>query len=274
MILEKGLQDIREFINEENAEIKKKYTYTSMLVALNDHTIQIQRALEEVRDEYNVILQSCLNAKTGITQPQVLSPGHMIQILRSSQDTFPRDLQVPVQLSEACTYLLINILTIETYIVGNNLVYIVKVPLVTHYVYDVYKVLPFPIRINGTKNKYTFIQPEKEYMLIDSTRQYYVKLMHENLNTCKKISEEKIVCKQDFPLLISHSTNDCEVLMLQPIRLIPKMCIQRVIELKEALWIPLQKNSGIYVSPATSQMTILCPDQQPTELEIKGNGHR
>jgi hypothetical protein len=53
-VLEKGLRDIKEFINKENGEIKQKYTYTSMLVALNDHAIQIQRALEEVKDEYDI----------------------------------------------------------------------------------------------------------------------------------------------------------------------------------------------------------------------------
>jgi hypothetical protein len=113
MALRKGLQDIREFINEENGEIKKKYTYPSMLVMLNDHAIQMQRALEEVRAEQNVIIQSCLSAKGGIIQSQMLSPSHMIQILGSSQESFPRDLQVPVQLSEAYTYLLINSLTVD-----------------------------------------------------------------------------------------------------------------------------------------------------------------
>jgi hypothetical protein len=72
MVLENGLQDIREFINEENAEIKRKYTYSSMLVTLNDHAMQIQRALDEEKDEYDVILQSCLNAKSRIVQTQVL----------------------------------------------------------------------------------------------------------------------------------------------------------------------------------------------------------
>ncbi|PNF34241.1 hypothetical protein B7P43_G17488 [Cryptotermes secundus] len=272
MILEKGLRDIRKFINEENGELKEKYTYTSMLVTLNDHAIQIQRALEEVKNEYDVILQSCLNARSGIIQPQVLSPGYLIQILKSSRDSFPRDLQVPVQLSEAYTYLLINVITIETYVVRGKLVYVVRVPLVTHHVYDIYKVIPFPIKVNETRNKYTFIQPDKEYMLIDSTRQYYVKLRQENLNTCKKMSEEQLVCKQDFPLLISHSSDDCEVSMLQPIRLVPRTCTQRVIELKETLWIPLKRNSWIYIAPVPSQMTILCPAQQPTELEIKNSG--
>jgi hypothetical protein len=78
LILEKGLQDIENFVNEENGEIKRKYAYTSMLVMLKDHAIQLQRALEEVKDEYNTIIQSCLSAKGGIIQPQVLSPNHMI----------------------------------------------------------------------------------------------------------------------------------------------------------------------------------------------------
>jgi hypothetical protein len=208
LILEKGLQDIKEFINKENGEIKRQYTYTSMLVILNDHAIQIQRALEEVKDECNIIIQSCLNVKKGIIQPQVLSPIHMIDILRSSQDLFPRGLQVPVQLTEAYAYLILNIITIDSYIVGSNLVYIVKVPLSTHFVYDIYRVIPFPMRINNTRFKYTFIQPEREYVLMDSTRQFYAKFKHENIRECREMSKEQIICKQNFPLLMSHSTND------------------------------------------------------------------
>jgi hypothetical protein len=60
--------------------------------------------------------------------------------------------------------------------------------------------------------------------------------------------------------------------MLQPIRLVPKTCSQRIVELKESLWISLKKNSWIYIAPVPSQMTILCPDQQPADLEIKDSG--
>jgi hypothetical protein len=58
---------------------------------------------------------------------------------------------------------------------------IVKVPLVTHFVYDIYKILPFIIIINETRYKYTCIQPEKGYLLIENTKQCYVKLRQENL---------------------------------------------------------------------------------------------
>jgi hypothetical protein len=272
MILEKGLQDIKNFINEENGELKRKYTYTSMLMVLNDHAIQLQRALEEVKDEYDIIIQSCLSAKTGVLQPRVLSPNHMIEVLKKSRDSFPRDLQAPVPLSDASAYLLINILAVDVYIVGNNLVYIVRIPLVTHHVYDVYRVLPFPIKINGTRSKYTFIQPEREYLLFDNTKQYYAKFRHEDIGRCKRLDKKHIICQQDFPLLVSHLANDCEVLMLQPIRAIPETCVQRILELTETLWIPLKDNSWIYVAPKANRMTVLCSEQNPTDLEIVGSG--
>jgi hypothetical protein len=196
----------------------------------------------------------------------------MIDVLRSSQDLFLRDLQVPVQLSEAYAYLLLNIITIDSYIVGSNLVYIVKIPLSTHFVYDIYRVIPFPMRINNTRFKYTFIQPEQEYVLMDSTRQFYAKLKHENIGECRKMSKEQIICKQNFPLLMSHLTNDCKILMLQPIRLVPKTCSQRVLELKETLWIPFKDNSWLYVAPVPSQMTVICSGQEPMDVELKDIG--
>jgi hypothetical protein len=153
----------------------KKDAYISMLVALNDHPVQIQRALDEVKDEYDILLQSCLSAKGRIIQPQALSPSHMIETLRSSQDSFHVIYKFQFHQMKL-TYSLINILGTETYIMGNNLMHIVKVPLVTHFVYDIYKVLPFPIKINETRYKYTCIRPEEEYLLIENTKQCYVKL--------------------------------------------------------------------------------------------------
>jgi hypothetical protein len=50
LVLEKGCDEIKKFINHENGEIKQKYTYTATMVALKDHAIQIQRALEEVKN--------------------------------------------------------------------------------------------------------------------------------------------------------------------------------------------------------------------------------
>jgi hypothetical protein len=70
-----------------------------------------------------------MNAHKGVMQPQILSPTHLIQVLKDSQNSFPRDLQVPSPLSEVYSYQLINIATIELYILDYKLVYMLKVPL-------------------------------------------------------------------------------------------------------------------------------------------------
>jgi hypothetical protein len=62
------------------------------------------------------------------------------------------------------------------HILGDKLVYMLKVPLTSHNVYDMYRILPFPIKVTDTKDKYTFMQPEREIILIDKTKQFYVRL--------------------------------------------------------------------------------------------------
>jgi hypothetical protein len=80
---------------------------------------------------------------------------------------------------------------------------------------------------------------------MDQTKQFYVRLTGTELNHCRKISEDRPVCKQRFPIQISHSTSDCEALMLQNIRMISKSCTQRILELRETLWTPLKDNSWL-----------------------------
>jgi hypothetical protein len=85
---------------------------------------------------------------------------------------------------------------------------------------DVYRILPFPIKVTDTKDKYTSIQQKKEIILIDKTKQFYVRLIQSELSYRRKVSDSRLVYKQKFPLQISHLTRDCETLTLQPIRMI------------------------------------------------------
>jgi hypothetical protein len=96
---------------------------------------------------------------------------------------------------------------------------------------------------------------------MDKTKQFYVRLTQSELNHCRKIGEDRLVCKQRFPIQISHSTSDCEALMLQPIRMIPKSCTQRILELRETLWTALKDNSWLFVAPVPDHLTTVCSDQ-------------
>jgi hypothetical protein len=128
------------------------------------------------------------------------------------------------------------------------------------------------MKAKDTINKFTFIQPEKEYIMLDTTKQFYGRLQHIDVGMCRKMSDNRLVCKQRFPLQVSHTTSDCEAQLLQPIRAIPKGFTKRILELRETLWTPLRDNSWIFMAPVTNHITVICPGQEPTEIEIKGSG--
>jgi hypothetical protein len=60
--------------------------------------------------------------------------------------------------------------------------------------------------------------------------------------------------------------------MLQPVRLVPQSCIQKIVESKETLWMSLTENAWIYVAPAPERLTVLCKGQNLTDTEIKDSG--
>jgi hypothetical protein len=91
-----------------------------------------------------------------------------MEILKISQDSFPRDLEVPVELSEDYVYFLYNIVNVEVYLVKGNLVYIVEVPLVMHSVFNVFEVIAFPVPRKGEEGAFTLIHPEKQFFIIDN----------------------------------------------------------------------------------------------------------
>ena len=94
-------------------------------------------------------------------QPQMLPPGRLIQILEIRQDSFPRGLEVPVVLSEAYVYVLFDIVKVDVYLVENNLVYTVQILLVIHSLFKVFRVIPFPMQVEGMEGRFTLIQPGK-----------------------------------------------------------------------------------------------------------------
>jgi hypothetical protein len=56
--------------------------------------------------------------------------------------------------------------------------------------------------------------------------------------------------------------------MSEPIRLIPHISTQGIVDLKKIIWIPLRDNVWIYVAPVPKRLTVLCIGQKPTDIEM------
>ena len=90
--------------------------------------------------------------------------------------SFPRALEVLIVLSEAYAYVLFYIVSVDVYLVENNLVHTVQVPLVMYSVFNMFRVISFLMQVKGMEGKFTLIQPEKVFIVTGNIKGFYSKL--------------------------------------------------------------------------------------------------
>jgi hypothetical protein len=96
--------------------------------------------------------------------------------MKASQSDLPSDLTLHVPVSAAYQNLVLRICDIDAFLKDDYLVYVIRLPLTNSVKYNVYHVLPLTIKIKDTVSKFTFILPEREYLLMDVFKYYYTML--------------------------------------------------------------------------------------------------
>jgi hypothetical protein len=194
-ILSKGMEEIAKHINEQDVEIKKMFTAYSMLLTINEHPMQLNRAIDECQREYKILIDAVLNSQKGVIQPQIITPAQILEQVRINQADMLRELSLPIPTSATYQHLLLRIISIDVFLKGHFLVYVIRLPLTNNVLYNLYHV-PFTIKIKGTYSKFTFIQPEHEYLLMDAAKWYFTRLGVDEIKDCKIVSNIRRVCKQ------------------------------------------------------------------------------
>ncbi|XP_049835646.1 uncharacterized protein LOC126279107 [Schistocerca gregaria] len=131
-----------------------------------------------------------------------------------------KDKQFPVALIEDMGHQLMKVIVLDVLVAGNILSYVLNIPLVDKSVFHMYKLWPLPVEVDRNTRLFTYIAPEKEFLLMDDAKRQYVKLSNEQL-VCKKIEPDHSICKETFVLLSTYDHEVCEARMLQPIIKIP-----------------------------------------------------
>jgi len=127
-------------------------------------------------------------------QPQLITPAQIFEQIKLSHDDMPSDLSLPVPTSATCQYLLLRIVSIDVFLQGTFLVYVIRQPL-TNVSYNLHHVLPFPIRVKGTDSTFICIQPEHSYLLMDTAKRFFTRLGVNEVNERKTLSKGNMICK-------------------------------------------------------------------------------
>jgi len=145
-ILSKGLEEMARHVNEYDGKIKEMFTRTSMLLMVNEHNMQLERALSECRREYDKLIDAIVNSQKGILQPHTITSAQIMKQLKTSQTDIPSELSLPIPLSATYQNLIVNMIDVDVFIKNNFLVYVIRLPLINHVNYNLYHVLPYLLK--------------------------------------------------------------------------------------------------------------------------------
>jgi hypothetical protein len=97
---------------------------------IDKHITQVNIALNLLQRNVDLLLNSVLHAQTGKVQPQLVPSKLLLESLRESQGSFPRDTLLPFTLSPDLTSLVYRVCEVQVFIHNGRLSYVVSVPLI------------------------------------------------------------------------------------------------------------------------------------------------
>jgi hypothetical protein len=91
------------------------FTATSTLLAINEHTMQLERAISECKREYKLLLDAIMYSQKGILQLHIISPAQIVQQMKESRADIPSELSLLIPLSAAYQNLVLHIIDFDVY---------------------------------------------------------------------------------------------------------------------------------------------------------------
>ena len=211
-LVRQGLTDIQTYPNSLSSETSRKLTRFEAKFMIEKHITQVTNALTLLQENVDLLQDSVIHPQAGKVQPQLVPPKLLLEALRESQASFPRDTTLPFALSADSASLVYSVCDVRVYIQNSTLSYVISIPLIDKGEFKAYYLVPIPIPVN--KDKLVYVRVEKSILCVDKTRQYYFFSSDQELNTCKDVGKQRRVCKQSKPLLSSLTQEECAVLLL------------------------------------------------------------
>jgi hypothetical protein len=90
--------------------------------------MQLNRAIDECRRKYEILIHAAVNSQKGEIQPQLVTPAHILKQVKMNQADMPSDLSLLIPTSATYQHLLLRIDSINVFLKDHFLVYVIRYP--------------------------------------------------------------------------------------------------------------------------------------------------
>lgn len=258
--LSQKLKNISKISNDINFKVK----LNSILNSLESSLLALSFQLQDIT---NAIMLSSQH----ILHPAILPPTQLYEELVDNYRHLPLDTKLPLSLELSNIHKLINVSSVVCFSLGNNIVFILKIPLVSPRQYNLFHNIALPTPHNSIEpHFFSFIKPSCKYIAMTKDKSEYCKLT--SLTECKIISDDDYIC--DIPSVYPTSANpSCESELLSTVvSSLPVQCKTDFIHGHIDVWKPITNNRWIFVQSLNNKLFVECPKQKISEINIIGTG--
>lgn len=235
-----------------------------------NHIALLSYLVNELSEQYDILINAVLFAKQNVVHPSVITPIQLISSLHKNLNFLTEGLTFPISLDEQHASKLIEISKLSVYYSNNKIVFVIKIPLTTNSIFNLYKLIPLPIPHPNQKT-FAYIEPDFKFIGLTQNKAQYVHL--NSLTECFQLTYNEYLC-ENHEIHSTFGNNECEIsLITSYITEIPKVCHTKIIYGTTKIWHELlSKNKWIYILSEPTILTILCPNVTMKDEKLQGIG--
>ena len=253
---------IKSNINETNSDM----TRNTILEHLNTINIMITQHLLETE----TLIEIVQSAKIGQIHPSLIGPTELMQQFKDIKVSLPSGTDMPIDLEVENTYELLRLSDLDVYYSNNNLVFIVKIPLVYQNEFTLYNLIPKPVSLGDTH--YMYIKPSYNFLTVSRSKELYSTYDNFNYAQCKQ-THDFLLCPEINPLHPRSTRPICEIQLLQEPKEVPSSCEIMHVRIATTIFHKLQyKNAWLYTTKGEMLFISCDADKESSSYNLEGVG--
>lgn len=265
-----SIEDGLKFLNNQSDENKHRIDDIIIHSKVDKIITDIHTMLSRFKYQQKTLFDVLVNANRGLLDPYILTPLNLINMMLEAQPYLDEDYKFPYHPSFENARKLYKLVDPSFYLYNGSIIWILKMDLVKHKIYNLYKMTSFPVYI--APKTFAFIIPQQPFILVDQEENEHTLVSKNDFQiSCKNIEDSQFLCNQIQTNYV-HQFLDCEIRILLNMKIDPNQCQIRFMSLQEPVFLQLlEYKTWIYATSEPNDVAVIC-NKVPTIITIANTG--
>lgn len=238
----------------------------------------LMELIRYIREGMTLIIQAHEDVKLNRLNPLLITPDFLQTTLNDLP--LPLGVTLPLELNDHTIIKYYELMKVSSFISGDRLNLVIRIPLVTNEQYTMFEVLPIPVQSKKYGNIFILINPEDEYIGVSDNDRHFLPYSDAQKRECKELKLNERICEIDGVIRDVHAASESCIMDLYKgsHELDEKKCEFRYISTKRPLWLKTPRtNTWVFMVPGTESGLIACRSgiqnfSEPQNIWVVGRG--